>query len=38
MDAFRHVFASRLVRSGVNFRRMQLLLGHANLNTTQMYL
>jgi site-specific recombinase XerD len=35
---FRHAFALRLLRNGVNIRTIQKLLGHTDLNTTAKYL
>lgn len=37
VHSLRYSFATRLVRSGVDIRRVQMLLGHTHVNTTMIY-
>jgi integrase/recombinase XerD len=38
LHKFRHTFATQMIESGVNLKRLQLLLGHKQLATTEKYL
>ena len=37
LHGLRHAYATHLLEHGVDIRRLQVLLGHANLRTTEVY-
>lgn len=37
LHGLRHAYATHLFESGVEIRRLQIILGHADIRTTQVY-